>query len=646
MMEAQNGGGKLIFGDFQLERESRALWLCEAKIHLAKRPFDILSFLIDNRDRVVSRHELLDKFWEGHDVYDDALRKCIASIRKALRDVEKPPHFIETRYGSGFRFIGTVQEIPKNGNGDQAAPISEAGLQQAENLKRPLNEETAKRSRRGRYVLVGIAAAGLLIFVSFGFFGLSARDETDAAVNGKLSQADPMRSIAILPLKNLTGDPNNDYLSDGVTESIITELSRVDELRTVSRSSTFALKGKDIDPREIGKKLNVDSILEGSVQKKADLLSVNVRLISTEHGRVLWTSQEFERPAATAYELQEIISRNTAIALRTKLSDAIAMRNTKNADAYQAYLKGRFQWNKRTSDGIKKSIQLYERAIALDPDYALPYAGLAESYVQGIWHVPFVPKEVLPKAKNAALKALELDDTLAETHAALANIHELNWNWSEAERELQRAIEIDPYYARAYHVQAFCFWILGRYSEAVAAIERAEELDPLNLVISTDKAQVLFGAGRIDDAFRQWKKTLELDPNFVLAYEQRAIVNDVLGNESAAIEDTVRAMELKGLPQREIAAYRQTASRHGLKSIHRKSLKSLLLAERRGEYVVYVYLAAYHNLLGQKEDAFKYLEKAYKARSAEIVIGVTGPQFSSLRSDPRYAHLRQRAGLP
>lgn len=636
MMIVPDINKKIFFGEFWLESESRTLWQNDKEIHLAKRPFDVLLFLIENHERVVSRDELLDKFWDGHDVYDDALRKCVSAIRHSLNDKGKPPRFIETRYGTGFRFIGTIEEER------ETKAIGSSNWQSAERI----NGNTTKDKGQNRYVLIIITIISLL-FVSLSFYVYLPNDTNNLSSPNNLVEAvAPVRSIAVLPLKNLTGEANNEYFSDGVTESIITQLSRVNELRIVSRSSTFALKDKEIDPREIGKKLNVDALLEGSLQKKGDLLSVNVRLISTQDGRILWTSQNFERLISNAYELQDTISCSLAIELRTELCDTVPRQNTSNADAYQAYLQGRFQWNKRTGEGIKKSIEYYNQAIAADSKYALAYAGLAESYVQGIWHVPFASKEVLPKAEQAARKAIELDDTLAEAHTALANVYELNWNWSATEHELQRAIKLNPRYARAFHVQAFCFLILGRNDEANAAIERARELDPLNLVINTDKANIFFGTNRTDEAFQQWKKTLELDPNFELAYHQRAIAYQVLGNELAAIANISKAMELNGQPPDKIEAYRQTATRYGLKAIYQDKLKDLIAKKARGENVSPVYPATYYTLLGQKEEAFKYLEKAYGKRSAEIVLVTTSRQFAVLRSDPRFADLLKRIGLP
>jgi TolB-like protein/DNA-binding winged helix-turn-helix (wHTH) protein len=640
MKEVANGHNKIVFGEFRLDSGSRMLWRGNEEVHLPKRPFDVLRFLIENRERVISRDEFLDKFWDGCEVYDDALRKCVGTIRKAIGDKGKPPRFIETYYGGGFRFIGSISEEKKE--------ITNAVLVK----NRPAAAEIINNTQyliRYRKLLTATLLLGILFFGSLGFYVYSNEfyvysNDKEGQSGNSMQTSTPVRSIAVLPLKNLTGDANNEYFSDGVTESIITELSRVSELRTVSRSSTFALKDKEIDPREAGRKLTVDALLEGSLQKKGDLMSVSVRLISTRDGSILWTSQDFERSTAYLHELQDTISCNIAAELRMTLCDTSAGQKTTNADAYRAYLKGRYHWNKRSSEGIKKSIEFYKQAINLDPGYAQAYAGLSESYVQGIWHVPFISKEILPQAEEAALKAVELDDMLAEAHTALANVYELGWNWATAESELQRAIERNPHYARAHHVQAFLYMITGRNDEAIDAIERAEELDPLNLVINTDKANLLFHANRIDEAFQQWQKTIELDPNFGMAYGHRAVAYQTLGNESAAIEDIVRAMELNGQSTDKIIAYRQTVSRYGLKETYRNELKTLLAKETRGEYVPPVSLAFFYTSLGQKEEAFKYLEKAFRERSGEMVL-LPSPEFAGLRSDPRFGNLLKRMGL-
>ncbi len=642
--------------DFELEPDTKRLTQNGKTVHLANRPFQVLLYLIENQDRLVSRNELLEKFWDGRDVYDDALRKAVGSIRKALNDHQDNPQFIETRWAGGYRFIGSVEETFSE-NGSSVVEIERTSGSKIvveetwDENDNAINTRTAKTfSSSSRLKILRASFAFIALIVLIGgtlYFYFFNQDRSQAETKTEtITPPASVRSIAVLPLKNLTGDEDNEYFSDGITESIITELSRVGELRIISRSSTFTFKGKEIDPREIGKKLNVDALLEGSIQKKGDLLKINVRLISTQDGRVLWTSQDFERPVKTAYELQDTISCNVADELSTELCGKNPKRNTTSGDAYQAYLKGRYHWNKRTSEGIKKSIEFYEQAIAIDSKYGLSYTGLAESYVQGIWHVPFVSKDVLPKAKDAALKAIELDDTLPEAHAALAGVYSLNWNWSEAERELQRAIELNPRYARAHHVLAFYYLTIGRNDKAIASIEHAAELDPLNLVINTDKANILFSSNRNDEAFQQWEKTLELDPNFAMTYMHRSIAYESLGNETASIKEYAKMMELDGKSAKQVAEYRQTASKYGLKQIYRKDLNELLAQEKRGENVSLITLALLNSLLGQKDEAFRYLEKSYNNRSAEMVLLKPDTRFAPLRSDPRFADLLKRLGLP
>lgn len=637
----------LVFGSNSLDPLSRNLLVDGKEVHLPRRPFDILVNLIENRERVVSRAELLDKFWEGHDVYDDALRKCIGSIRKALHDEHRPSRIIETRYGGGYRFIADITTTARNGNASNGSNGAGARMDAARlNGGAPKAESNAPEMRGFPYVPIALTVAVLLLILTLGFYVFDPREQSAANLISPGDGTTAIRSVAVMPIKNLTGDPANEYFSDGVTESIITELSRVSELRIVSRGSTFAFKGEETDPRDIGRRLNTEALLEGSLRKKGDLFSVSVRLVSTQDGHVIWTSRDFERGAANAHELQDTISCNVAIELRSELCDPTPTRNTTNAEAYQAYLKGRFHWNKRTASGINTSIAFYEQAIRLDPKYALAYAGLAESYVQGIWHVPFVPKEVLPKAKEAALKALELDENLAEAHVALASVHQLNWNWAEGERSILSAIELNPRNARAHHVHAFCLLILGRNDDAIASIERARELDPLNLVINTDKAQILFAANRNDEALAQWSRTLELDPNFKLAYEHRAIANLVLGNEPAAIEDYSRVMELSGQSAPKIAAYRESAARAGIKGLHRREVTDMLAKEKRGETVWPFDIASLYTSLGQKDGAFRYLEKIYGDRGVELLLVRTDRRFDPLKTDPRFADLFKRAGLP
>ena len=643
MHESNGECSKFLFHDFCLDPEAKICTSAGREIHLAKRPFEVLSFLVTNHDRVVSRTELLEKFWDGHDVYDDALRKCVAAIRKALNDLEKPGRFIETRYGGGYRFVADVKVLAKNGNG------SSNGFELKSDpttTQRRINRDHSISRPRISVRYLPVAAIAFLLFAAFGvgIYSFIQRPQSVSSANSEESGAMQVRSIAVMPMKNLTGDPCNDYFSDGITESIITQLSRVDELKVISRSSTFTFKDKELDPRDVGKQLGVDALLEGGVQKTGETINITVRLVSTKDGSVIWTGDDFERPISAAYDLKDVIACNLAIELRTELCGNRVDRQTNDGFAYQEYLKGRYEWNKRTGDGIKKSIEHYKKAIRLDPNYSLAHAGLADSYIQGIWHVPFAENEVLPKAREAVVQAIKLDDDSAEAHTAFASVYQLEWKWSEAEQELTRAIDLSPRYARAYHVQAFSLMISGRLDESIAAIEQAEKLDPLNLVIQADKGNLLLAAGRTDEAFSQWEKTSEMDPNFVMAYEHRARAYELLGNEAAAIDEEAKLMQIKGHLPEKIAVFRETAGKRGLKEIRRKELKDLLAKQSRGEHTSPVALAYYYALIGQKAEAFKYLEKACREHNGQMVLLIS-PEFASLRPDPRFNVLLKRIGL-
>jgi TolB-like protein/DNA-binding winged helix-turn-helix (wHTH) protein/Tfp pilus assembly protein PilF len=631
MEEGTTKGRSYRFGEIHLDTDTKIIKVSGVEVHLARRPFDVLSFLLENNDRVVSRAELLDEFWNGHEVYDDALRKCVGAIRKVLSDDRKPPRFIETRYGGGYRFIGEVSAFPANGNGKGEAGRAET------------RSEVASRFQGSR-----LKYAAFLVSLSVLLIGLAAFIFISASSPAKpesiAAPVAPFRSIAVMPIKNFTGDPANEYFSDGLTESIITQLSRGGELTIISRSSTFMLKNKDVDPREIGKQLNVDTLLEGAVQKKDKTVNVRVRLVNAKDGSVLWTSNDFERSLAGANDLQDLIACNVAAELKAKLCGTSPNSRTDNGYAYQEYLKGRFEWNKRTGDGIKKSIEHYRKAIEFDPKYALAYAGLADSYVQGIWHVPFNENEVVSKARKAGLQAIEIDDSLAEAHAAIATVYSLEWRWDEAEREVERAIQLNPGYSRAYHVKAFCLMLRGSYAESIAAIDHAAMLDPLNLVVQSDKGNLLLAAHRTEDAFLQWEKTLDLDPTFLMALEHRATAYELIGNEAAAIQGIAAIMKQKGDSQVHVDTFVKAASKKGLMEVRRRELNAMLLQAARGQHVSPVRIAMWSALVGDRDKAFEYLEKARSERNPQLVLLVS-PQFWPLRPDPRFSILLDQVGL-
>jgi TolB-like protein/DNA-binding winged helix-turn-helix (wHTH) protein/Tfp pilus assembly protein PilF len=672
---------KIYFlGEFTLDPDKKLLTCEGVPIHLANRPFQVLLHLIENRDRMVSRTELLDLFWDGKDVYENTLTKCVGAIRKAFNENLEQPRFIETQWAKGYRFIGTLEEnFSQTHHSSTAQQASSFDIEKTRGFKVIVEEEYLEilpdsetvaqtnlpektttstsllakvfKIRQTKFSPRQIASAivvALVLLLAMSWLAFHNRTTATEAHNNSFKPiSSPIDSIAVLPLKNLSDDAANEYFSDGLTETFITELSKIEHLKVISRNSVFALKGKDIDPREIGKKLDVAAILEGSVRRNGDTVRVDVRLVNTKDGSIIWSGNSYDRNLKDLLAVQDEIACSVAAGLRVRFctDNGTSKRYTTNVDAYQAYLKGRYFWNKRTPDGIQRSIEHFEQAIAVDLNYALAYAGLADSYIQGVWHVPFDPKEVLPKAKAAALQAIKIDDQLAEAHTALANVYQMEWQWAAAEKEMDRAIALNPGLARAYHVQAFQLDIVGRHNEAVAAIKQAHTLDPLNLVINADMSFILWRAGQPDAALAQALKAVEMDPGFAFGHEKLSDIYLFQGREDAAAEEYLKALMLGGKNEALLAAYRKAFVKNGLAGIHQKELEEQLQKQRRGGYGSPIRIAGLYAMLGQKEQAFKYLEVAYQQRSAEMAIIKQVPVFDPLRSDSRFQDLLRRIGL-
>ncbi|MGZ8847837.1 MAG: winged helix-turn-helix domain-containing protein, partial [Pyrinomonadaceae bacterium] len=418
--------------EFELDPNKRRLSDADGKaVHLSHKPFQVLLYFIENRDRIVSRQELLDQFWEGRDVYDITLTKCVGAIRKALGENTETPRFIETRWAEGYRYIGPLEEIEARVSAETKAKlVTEEDLDEslggdlstvpAEKLTAPTKalEPSApalpsaapveRGISRGRNVRIAIVAVVMIAGALSAFFLLrpAAPPESLATI----------RSLAVLPLKNVPDDSNYEYLSDGITEGLITALSQIENLKVISHGSVLRFKRRDADPREVGRQLGVASILEGSVRRDGERVRVSVRLVKTADGSVLWAGETYERSINDLATLQDEITSQLATKLEAKLlgqDHASTPRHSRDAEAYQLYLKGRFFWNKRTQDGIEKSIEFFNQAIARDQKYAVAYSALAESFVlQSLWGSTS-SRESNSKARDAAEKAMVLDVTLA-----------------------------------------------------------------------------------------------------------------------------------------------------------------------------------------------------------------------------------------
>ena len=650
---------KFRIGDFEIEPEKRRLTRVGGEtVRLANKPFQVLLYLIENRERLVARNELLERFWDGHEVYEEALSKCVGTIRKALADQLDSPRFIETRWSEGYRYIGPleieptqaalpVQEIKQSitvkvlaeTEGTHTAPPSlenhtQTSLSPARSFVSPDQIKPSRRKVIAISAFIALTACALFFLWQY-----RARPAKGPSA--------PIRSIAVLPFKNLTGDAEQDYFADGITESLEIKLSKIEGLKVISSGSAFTFKNKDVDPKVVGQQLGVEAVLEGSVRRNGEFVHVNVHLVSTKDGSVLW-SNGYERFIRDIFAMQDEIARSTVAELREKLSQkdkqVLTRRYTENVEAYQLYSQGRFFWNKRTPQGFTKAIEYFERAIALDPNYAPAYSGLADCYVLRVSNVIDPQRENLQKAKMMATKALDLDPELSEAHTSLAKLAWLyEWNWTVAETGFKRAIELNPNYSVAYHWYGVFLSSMGRNEEALTAIKQAQELDPFSISINQDIARVYYHARQYDKAIEQGLRTLELDPNYIninswldMAYAQK-------GEYEKAVEMRVKALTNRHTDEKYVAELRRAFQSGGWKGYCRKELDHALEPAYRKYYIPYI-LARYCARLGENKQAMQWLEKAYTEHSDHLVLLKVDPIFDSLHSDARFQDLLRRIG--
>jgi TolB-like protein len=460
------------------------------------------------------------------------------------------------------------------------------------------------------------------------------------------TQPAPIRSVAVLPLRNTSGDPADEYFSDGMTESLIAALSKVEGLKVISRGSVFRYKEKEVDPREAGRQLGVAAVVEGSMWKDGERVRVIVQLVDTADGRVLWAGEPFDREMRDIFSLQDEIARKVVSGLRLKLGGEgqLTKEGTNNVEAYQLYLRGRYHWDKLTSQELEKSIGYFQQAIKLDPDYALAYAGLADSYTRLAIVGRLRPTDVMPEAKAAIVRALEIDDSLAEAHATLGFIRYIyDWEWAGAEQEFKRAIELNPNSSFSRHQYSYYLSDTGRFDESFTQIQRAIELDPLSTFITKDGGQIFYLARRYDQAIEYLQKALDLDPHFGSAYFWLERCYKAMGLHDQAIEMEFRKMAIREYSPEEIAAHRAAYAASGWKGFWRKRLE-LMERGAKQRHVEPYYFAAIYARLGEKEQSLGWLEKAYKERSLWLTSLNNEPLFDDLRSEPRFQDLVRRIG--
>src|SRR5437016_4708246 len=450
-----------------------------------------------------------------------------------------------------------------------------------------------------------------------------------------------------MPFQNASGNGDIEYLSDGITESLINSLSQLPNLSVKARSTVFHYKGKDVTPQQAGSELSVQAVLNGRVMQRGDQLTLSLELVDARTGNQIW-GEQYNRKTSDLAALQSEIARDVSNKLRTKLSGVEEQRVTKSytadSEAYQLYLKGRFYWNKRTIDDFNRAIPYFQQAIDKDPNYALAYSGLADSYaLLSVFEGP--PKDWMPRAKAAAMKALALDDNLAEAHTSLAQIIAYyDWDFNAAEREFGRAIELNPNYATAHQWHAENLSSLERHDEALAEIRRALELDPLSLIINRVYGDMLLNARRYDEAIEQYRRTIEMDPNFPTTHNGLGRAYEAKGMYDQAVAEYL-AFSRPNISPAERLARQEAYTRSGWKAFLQIGVSNLLERSKKG-YVRSYSIASSYARLGQKDEAFVWLEKAYQDRDWQMTELDVRPEMDSLRSDPRFAELVRKIGLP
>jgi serine/threonine protein kinase/tetratricopeptide (TPR) repeat protein len=518
------------------------------------------------------------------------------------------------------------------GSGDSAAPVSSGATQ-------PTPSSSAEYIVTGikQHKLAAVIVLAALVLAGIGLAAYLHARNTEVAIE----------SIAVLPFVNQNRDPDTEYLSDGLTESIINSLAQLPSLSVSPRSSVFQYKGKDADPLKVGRDLGVRAVLTGRLLQRGDSLMVSAELLDVRDNKQVW-GEQYNRTLADALVVQQEISREITDRLRLKLSGEerkqLTARDTTNPEAYQFYLKGRYYWNKRTAENLNKATEQFQQAADKDPNYALAYAGLSDCYLLLEAYGGTPSSETVPKAKAFAQRALQLDGSLSEAYTSLAYSYDFMWQWEEAEEEFKRAIKLNPNYSTAHHWYSLYLLDAGRIDEAKAEIKRAHEIDPLSLIIGTSLTYPHLAEGDVNFSISQCKRVIELDPSFPRAHEYLGLAYLKQGRHSEAIAELQKAVELSGRerwPLRDLgAAYAISGKRAEALAI----LKELEGKCEKGQAIGQD-LAAVYAGLGEKDQAFAWLEKDFQLRSGLLArIRWTTP-FESLRSDPRYADLLRRMGL-
>ena len=611
------------FGAFEVDLGNGSLHKNGLRIRVQGKPFQILSLLVEHAGDVVTRDELRQHLWPAGTFVDfeHGLNTAIRKLREALGDDPENPRFVQTVPRQGYRFIAPAEVVVPAGP----------------------PPPTSRTERTGRRRILVVSALVITI---------AALTAVALRVNGRWGRIWPserIQALAVLPLENLSHDPEQEYFADGMTDELIANLAKIAALRVISRTSVMQYKGAKRPLPQIARELNVDAVIEGTVLRSGDRVRITAQLVTARTDAHLW-AETYERDLRDVLRLQSDIARAIAKAVQVKLSPEEKTRLASgpeiDPEAQDTYLRGRYYWSKLSDGGCEKGIQYFKQSIEKSANFAAGYAGLADCYAHLTIFGPLAPGDAYPKAKDAASRAIAIDDTLAEAHAAMGSVLYLYyWDWDAAEREFRRSIDLNPSYAPVHMYYASYLVSMGRKAEALGEMTTARSLDPVSQTTNIGIAYQLNMAREYDQAIEQLRKVLELYPDFWFCYHYLAENYYGKGLHKEAGDAWFKGDLLSGAGKEEMAPFRQAYARSGMRGIF-KTLAELLERGSKKHRVKASMIGEFYAAGGEKELAFTYLEKAFRERDDGLVYLKVTPRLDSVRADPRFKDLVRRVGLP
>ena len=652
---------RVRFGVYEVDLRSSELRKQGRKVKLQEQPFRILALLLERRGEVVTREELRKRLWSDDTFvdFDHSLNTAVMRLRESLGDSSDNPRFIETLPRHGYRFIAPLEEVVTERDQEAGSEVSVSEASASMEALRPVEGSVLipssllagrplePKGQHGRgwsvFILAGLIA--LLVSASIWLAIRQTRPARELA-----TPLNMVKSVVVLPFENLSGDKDQQYFTDGMTDELIAHLAKVRSLRVISRTSAMEYKGTHKTLTEIARDLKVDAVVEGTVLRSGNRVRITAELVQVATDRHLW-AETYQSQLGDILKLQSEVASAIVNEIRINLTpeeqQQLASTRPVSAEGYEDYLKGRFYWNKRTEEGLNRAIEYFQLATQKDPHSALAFAGLADCYsIIGSAIVGTVPsREVAPKAHAAALQALELDRSLAEAQTSLATVQfNYDWDWAAAGTGFRHSIELNPSYATAYQRYSLYLMALGQTQESLAQMNRARDLDPLSISMNFSLGWRLYMAGQYDQAIEQLRNTLDMDPNFILprivlgqAYEQK-------GAYPQAIAELQKAVSIAPDSPPILGALGHAYGLAGMKPEAEKILSQLTELNRK-RYVSPFYIAIVYAGLHENAKALDWLERAYGDRSNAIIFLRVDPELEGLRFDPRFQNLLRRLGL-